>query len=149
MTGWNPWRALRQTNIELWFADLTGARGLWTRTGQGEEIVLESNLDRRQRREVLAHELVHSERGVGWPVATADTMALEEERVWRTALRRLVPADEVRRFLEARSSVGPVTVADLAEEFDLSPIAAERYAKLWSADAADADGPDEPDSVSG
>jgi len=136
MPRWNPWRALRDSDIDLWFSALDGARGLWTRDGDRDEILLEQGLGRRERREVLAHELVHAERGVGWPVATASTMQLEEERVWRTALRRLVPADEVQRFLEARGSVGPVTVDDLAEEFDLSPIAAERFAGLWAIGAA-------------
>lgn len=131
MARWNPWRALRGTDVELWFAPLDGARGRWTRRSGRDEILLEATLDRRSRREVLAHELVHVERGVGWPHATAATMELEEEQVWRTALDRLAPPAEVAAFLAARSTVGPVTVADLAEEFDLSPRAAARVAELW------------------
>lgn len=127
---WNPWAALRATPIELWFASLDGERGRWTRRADGDEIVLEESLDRRSRQEVLAHELVHAERGVGWPDATVATMEVEEERVWRIALRRLVPPAEIARFLERRSSVGAVTIADLAEEFDLSADAAHRVAQL-------------------
>ena len=127
---WNPWAALRATRIELWFAPLDGERGRWTRRADGDEIVLDESLDRRSRQEVLAHELVHAERGVGWPDATVATMEVEEERVWRIALRRLVPPAEVARFLEQRGSVGAVTVADLAEEFDLSADAARRVAQL-------------------
>lgn len=130
MAGWNPWHALRGTDVDLWFASLGGPRGLWTRRGGRDEILLEETLDRRERREVLAHELVHVERAVGWPQATVATMELEEDRVWRTALRRLAPPDEVRSFLRRRGTVGPVTVADLAEEFDLSPGTAERVARL-------------------
>jgi hypothetical protein len=131
MARWNPWRALRATSVDLWFAPLDGARGRWTRTGGLDEILLEETLDRRSRREVLAHELVHVERGVGWPHATAATMEREEERVWRIALDRLAPPEEVRAYLEARSTVGAVTIEDLAEEFDLSPTAAARVAHLW------------------
>jgi hypothetical protein len=134
MDRWNPWRALRATGIELWFAALDGDRGRWIRRPEGDEILLEESLDRRSRREVLAHELVHAERGVGWPHATAATMELEEERVWRIALARLAPPAEVTAFLVERASVGPVTVADVAEEFDLSPAAAERLARLTAVD---------------
>ncbi len=59
-------------------------------------------------------------------------MELEEDRVWRIALARLAPPAEVAAFLLRRSTVGPITVADLAEEFDLSPAAAGRVAHLWS-----------------
>ena len=132
MARWNPWRALRDTDIDLWFAPMEGRRGLWTRRGTQDEILLEQSLSRQERREVLAHELVHYERGIGWPSATVATMELEEDRVWRIALRRLAPPAEVAAFLARRSTVGAVTVADLAEEFDLSLEAAGRVAHLWS-----------------
>lgn len=132
MTRWNPWAALRATPTQLWFAPLVGERGRWTRGPDGDEILLDERLDRRSRQEVLAHELVHVERGVGWPDATAATMEIEEERVWRIALRRLAPPGEIARFLAARGTVGPVTVSDLAEEFDLSPHAAEQVARLYA-----------------
>lgn len=136
MAPWNPWRALERTDIELWFADLDAARGRWERGPDGDAIVLDHGLDRRSRREVLAHELVHAERGVGYPAATDATMQLEEERVWRTALCRLAPPAEVRRFVAARATVGPVTVDDLAGEFDLSPLAAARVARLLAVTGA-------------
>lgn len=128
---WNPWRDLRsRRDVRFWFASLEGDRGRWQRGPAGEEILLDPSLDRRTRNEVLAHELVHAERGVGFPLATAATMQLEEERVWRIALDRLAPPEEVRAFVIRRSSVGAVTVADVAEEFDLSPEAAARVARL-------------------
>lgn len=140
MERWNPWAALRATPIELWFAPLHGERGRWTRRAGGDEILLDERLDRRTRQEVLAHELVHAERGVGWPDATPATMEAEEERVWRIALRRLAPPAEIARFLTQRGSVGPVTVADLAEEFDLSPGAARRVAELYAVAGGSANG---------
>ncbi|WP_421121033.1 ImmA/IrrE family metallo-endopeptidase [Aquihabitans daechungensis] len=139
MDRWNPWAALRATSIELWFAPLQGERGRWTRRREGDEILLDESLDRQARQEVLAHELVHAERGVGWPHATPATMEVEEERVWRIALRRLVPPAQITRFLTARGTVGPVTIADLAEEFDLSPDAAARVAHLYAVSGGSAD----------
>src|SRR3954451_10187084 len=130
MTRWNPWATLRASRIELWFAPLGPERGRWTRHAGGDEILIDESLDRQTRQEVLAHELVHAERGVGWPDATAATMQVEEERVWRTALLRLAPPAEGRRVVLGRRSGGPVTIADLAEEFDLSIEAAERVARL-------------------
>ena len=130
MTRWNPWRALRSSGAQFWFASLDGDRGRWTRGPAGDEILLAPSLTRQERREVLAHELVHAERGIGWPVATSATMELEEERVWRIALSRLAPREDVEAFLRRRATVGPVTVADVAEEFDLSLDGAARLARL-------------------
>lgn len=129
-TRWNPWAALRDSGAVLWFTSLDGERGRWEGHGDHDVILLDERLGRRERQEVLAHELVHVERRVGWPQATAATMELEEERVWRVALDRLAPPQEVARFAERRAAAEPVTVADLAEEFDLSLDAAQRVAHL-------------------
>lgn len=131
MDRWNPWRALRGTDVELWFAALDGPRGRWTRSGGLDEILIEETLGRRERREVLAHELVHVERGVGWPDASAATMEREEAIVWCEALDRLVPPSEVSAFLARRASVGPVSVHELAEEFDLSDDGVRRVVARW------------------
>jgi Zn-dependent peptidase ImmA (M78 family) len=129
-TRWNPWAALRGSDVRLWFAWLDGEHGRWEQHHDHDVVVLDARLPRRRRQEVLAHELVHAERRVGWPHATVATMELEEERVWRIALDRLAPPAAVREFLERRSTAGPVTVDDLAEEFDLSHQAARRVAEL-------------------
>ncbi|MBX3313324.1 MAG: hypothetical protein KF906_03300 [Actinobacteria bacterium] len=131
MERWNPWRALRATDVELWFAALGGPRGRWTRVGDRDEVLIEETLGRRERREVLAHELVHVERGIGWPDATAATMEREEAIVWLEALDRLVPPADVAAFLARRATTGPVSVAELAEEFDLSDDGAQRVAARW------------------
>lgn len=132
MERWNPWRALRaSTSVVLWFAPLGGVRGRWERGVDGrDEILIEETLGRRARREVLAHELVHVERGVGWPAATPATMQAEEERVWREALTRLAPPDQVLAFARERASVDAVTVYDVADEFDLTPETAARVVHL-------------------
>ena len=133
MSRWDPWKQVDEAPVDLHLRALSAERGRWSRGPERDQIVLDLHLDRRSRREVLAHELVHAERRVGWPEASAATMELEEERVWRIALRRLAPPAELVAFIRARSSVGPVTVADVAEEFDLSPVAARRaVALLWT-----------------
>jgi hypothetical protein len=81
--------------------------------------VLDVQLDRRARRCVLAHELVHAERGIGHPAATAATMEREEEAVRREVARRLVPPGLLRRFVAGRADLGGVTAGEVADEFDV------------------------------
>ena len=121
MGGWNPWQDLAARDwIRLGWARLPGTtRGLWLiRDGQST-ILLDSRLDRRQRRATLGHELVHEERGIptiGVPAALA---AKEEAIVERITATRLVPLAELRDFARARAELGPVMAADVAEEFDV------------------------------
>lgn len=128
---WNPWRALRDLDaVELWFAPLDGCRGLWLRIGGRDEIYLEETLDRRERREVLAHELVHVERGLGHPDVNPLLTEKDEAAVWREAIRRLAPP-EVIGALRRRGEQGePVTVDDLADELDLSADGVRRLVAL-------------------
>jgi hypothetical protein len=108
-------------HVELAYADLDGERGMWTSGDGGDLIVLSAALGRRARRCVLAHEIVHAERGIGFGAASAATMQREEEEVRREVARRLVPSDELLAFLASRGGVGPVTVDDIADEFDVEP----------------------------
>lgn len=129
---WNPWRALRERpHIELRFADLGSHRGLWQRDELGDIIVLDVALSRRSRRSVLAHELIHAERGIGHGTASAATMALEEELTRREVARRLVPALALRAFIEAKIDVdGRIASADVEEEFDVDPDVATKALEL-------------------
>ena len=129
---WNPWRALRaQPHIELRFAYLGGRRGLWQRDELGDLIVLDAELGRRSRRSVLAHELLHAERGIGAGAASARTMEREEESVRREVARRLVPQAALVTHLAARLGVdGSVGPADLEEEFDVDPDVARKALEL-------------------
>lgn len=79
---------------------------------------------------MLAHELVHAERGIGHGAATAATMQREEAAVRREVARRLVPEAELRRFVARRLTVGPVGIAEIAEEFDVDPDVAAEAAGL-------------------
>jgi hypothetical protein len=93
--------------------------------------VLDDRLTRRQRRCVLAHELVHAERGIGHGAATAATMEREEAAVRREVARRLVPARQLRDFVDRRLTVGPVTLEQIADEFDVDlEVAADAAADL-------------------
>ena len=117
---WNPWRALRdQPEISFWFAPLAGERGLWERVLGHDTILIDETLGRRERRCVLAHELIHAERGIGHLLASDATMEKEEELVRREVARRLVPPDELRDFLDRRLALDPITAADIADEFDV------------------------------
>lgn len=105
--------------MELLYAPLGRRRGLWIREGGHDTIVLDPALSRRERRCVLAHELVHVERGVGAGAASAATMEREEAIVRREVSRRLVPPRALAVLVAGRSTVGPVTAADVAEAFDV------------------------------
>lgn len=129
---WNPWRSLgERPGIELWFGRLPdGLHGLWQRDALGELIVLDDRLSRRQRRCVLAHELVHAERGIGHGAATEATMEREEAAVRREVARRLVPPDQLADLVARRLTVGPVTLDEIAEAFDVdADVAAEAVAR--------------------
>ena len=115
----------------MWFGRLDdGVQGLWQRDELGELIVLDDRLTRRERRCVLAHELVHAERGIGHGAATEATMQREEATVRREVARRLVPEDQLRAFVARALTVGPVTVEQIADEFDVDHDVAAEAARL-------------------
>jgi hypothetical protein len=125
--------------VELRFADVAAHRGIWERDAIGDLIVLDVRLRRRARRCVLAHELIHAERGIGHPVATPATMQREEELVRRETARRLVPPDALEAFLRARvdpdAGLDGVTAEDVADEFDVEPAVAAKALSLLPAAA--------------
>ncbi len=92
--------------------------------GVTKVVLIDRSLPAPERRAALAHELVHLERGAVPRAAPGWVVAKEERWVDRIATQRLVPAAELRRFVEARSSVGPVSASDVAEQFEVSlPVA--------------------------
>ena len=131
---WHPWRALRGRPHIEYRLDPAGEHGggaLHGRLGDRSAIVISPSLSRVERNAALAHELVHDERGVSGPHATAATMQTEERQVRQETARRLVPLDELLAFVEARVTVEPVTVAMAAEEFEVPPaVAAEALHQL-------------------
>lgn len=121
---WNPWRALRRRErARLHFRSVhpSAGRGYVEVRDGVEQIYLDHRLDRVERNATLAHELIHLERGVP-PVGCPDLLrAKEEATVRRETARRLVPLDELAAFVRARAELGGVTVADVAEEFEVPP----------------------------
>lgn len=111
-----PWLTL-----EWWRFD-GPPRGEW----RGDRILLDVRLGRVERRCVLMHELVHQERGIGFPAATAATMQREEKIVEQATASRLVPEAALVRFVEKRMSIGEgVTARCVAERFDVTVGVAE------------------------
>jgi hypothetical protein len=107
-----------------------GRRGCWQRDRSGDVIALDPELDPVERRAVLAHELVHAERGIGWGWATSATMAKEEHLVRCETADRLVPPALLARWvLEHRDAgIGAVEVADhFGVPLDVASLALRRY----------------------
>ncbi len=118
MAGENPWSTLRaRPHLTLrWKLLPTGMDAMW-RTG---EILLDPRLSRTERRCALMHELVHDDRRIGWPFATAATMETEERIVRQEAAVRLVPLDQLEALARAREGLDYVTEALVADEFDVT-----------------------------
>jgi hypothetical protein len=117
--GWNPWRAARaHPHLEIVYAPVPEG-ATWHRDAEGDRITIDERASRRERRALLAHELIHAERGIGHPVASAATMQREEAIVRRETAVRLVPLLELAALVEARDGIEPITAAVVAEEFDV------------------------------
>ena len=132
--SWNPWRELRRRSHIVFrlavLPDATGGGVYWPR-GSRAAIIIDPRLHRAERNAVLAHELVHDERGGGatgdemppsWgPVIVRDEAAVDQE-----VARRLVPPDELARFCEVMAllDIG-VTAHEVAEHFDVPAAVAE------------------------
>jgi hypothetical protein len=115
---WNPWDVVaRHDDLVVVVRPLGDRKGLWQRDHLGDLIVLDADLDHIERRAVLAHELIHAERGIGWGSATAATMAKEEHLVrWETA-ERLVPGALLERWLREEWCGERIDPAEIAEQF--------------------------------
>lgn len=86
---YNPWREARMAGIRVISRDLPGAlRGVWHMPSR--TVILDSGLSQRERRSVLCHELVHSERG-----DACRQSARVEAEVHAVAARRLVPLERL------------------------------------------------------
>ena len=133
MSGWRVWRELRErTHLELRFAALPDADGqLIDVDGRRRIVVLDHRLGRRERRAVLAHELVHDERGLLFDDDTpAGIVRKEEAIVDAITAARLVPLDDLQSFITARDDAEGITVRDVAEEFDVPDDVAARAIRL-------------------
>ncbi len=118
----NPWRTLRARPdlILEWRVLPDGMRGMW----EPSRIVLDPRLSRVERRCTLMHELVHDDRRIGWPFATAATMETEERIVREETAQRLVPGGELLALVRRLGDIEPVTAKTVADEFDVTPAVA-------------------------
>lgn len=118
---WNPWRELRaRPHITLEWTLLRGDGGHWVLHADGTATIhLDPRLSQRERRCVLAHELIHDERRIGYGRHVPPLLVDAEERwVWRETARRLVPAAELEDLVE-RSSPVPLEVWEICDHFDV------------------------------
>lgn len=122
----NVWRSIRdQDHIHVRvigrLPQECGGGCVVRRPGGQVWILLDAALSATERRAVLAHELVHLERGScryeGSPASWDAVVAKEERMVDRTVAERLVPLGELRDFAAARAEVEAVTAHDVAEAF--------------------------------
>lgn len=124
--GWNPWRALRERHwLTLEWVHLAGCHGRLVENHRGRVVQLDHRLGRRERNAVLAHELVHDERGVLYEPGTPPGLVEKEEHhVRRITADRLVPPGELARYIAGLDGEG-VTAAMVADEFDVPHDVAE------------------------
>ena len=126
---YDPWADLcGRPHLELVWAELDGARGLIAGAGPRRTIYLDYRLRRRDRAAVLAHELVHDERGILYDATAPDALVAKEEAiVEREVARRLVPPAELVALVGRRDTL---TVADVVAEFDVADDVAELAVQL-------------------
>lgn len=133
MPRWSHWRAaslLPDLTIRLDHLPPETGGGVLARRGDKVVIILDRRLTQIERRVMLAHELVHHERGSS--SRCHDTGYLsphvihEERSVERIAAQRLVPADMLEVFVDRHTSLGHGVLAhQVADEFRVTdPVAA-------------------------
>ncbi len=132
---WRVWAELgRRPHIEVAWAVLVGHRGRIDDIGRGRRrITIDARLDPAERRAVLAHELVHDERGILFTADVPDAVVAKEEAYVRAeTCRRLVPPRALRTEVVRRLSVGGhVSAVDVADWFDVpESIAADALCRL-------------------
>jgi Zn-dependent peptidase ImmA (M78 family) len=134
---WRPWRELRHLpDVAVLLVDFPAGpvQALCVIRGATRIVLIDRELRAADRRAALTHELVHLERGPVPGEAPTWVVAKEERHVDRIAARRLVPAGELRRFVEAMTTIGPVSALDVAEQFEVSlPVAIRACEELGQA----------------
>lgn len=147
---WNPWRGLRdRDDVIVLFGELPeGLRACHQRRGRSHVLVITSDAGQVERNHLLAHELVHIERGGGCPTDPAmpedwrHSVTREERRVEDEAVRRLVPLGELRRWVVQREQACEhVEVWLVAEEWHVPEEVAERAMRLLYDDIRQQIGP--------
>jgi hypothetical protein len=138
---WNPWAAVRERgDIIVLFQRVPGAPpAVHQLRGRTHVLLIDPAGGRVERNHLLAHELVHIERGGGcashgWmPSAWGPVVRREEERVETIVAQRLVPVRALAQLAWKASELeGPLDAHVVAERFDVPIHVAERA--LWLLD---------------
>jgi hypothetical protein len=96
------------------------AKGRIVEQEHGRLILLDPRLDRVHRNATLAHELVHDEYDLLWPPGTPPGLIERGEHFVRgVTADRLVPPDQLRAYVEARSELEGIQARHVAEEFEV------------------------------
>lgn len=127
---WNPWAELRRRpHVTFSLASELPAGtggGVYERRGRRSVILIDRALGRRERRVVLAHELIHDERSStcrceGMPGSWDPVIARDEARIDAEVAARLVPMHELERAARTAEDLGHVlSEADVAEGWDVT-----------------------------
>jgi hypothetical protein len=139
---WDPWKALNERHHLVYDrislpAQFGGA--VYWPLSRYTAIFIDRGERRRRRRCLLAHELVHDERGGGidahyMPPTWRAVVRREEGWVNDTVADRLVPPSQLRTFCTRQTSTGEgVTPAQVAVEFDVTQEIAARALRRLSA----------------
>lgn len=132
---WSPWRALRdRPDVEFVLGrlpDRVGGAVLWPEEGYSI-IAIDRRVRQDERTALLAHELVHLERGggcesAGMPASWAAVVARDEGQVDDEVARRLVPLHELVELAQALADMElPLEAWDVAQQFRVPRRVAER-----------------------
>jgi hypothetical protein len=120
--GWNPWRELRRRpHLLLRWGHLGSMGGRIDDLPNGmRQITLDIDLDRVHRNAVLAHELIHDERGLPPWGTPFDLRTREERAVREETVRRLVPVDLLADFVNLQvADHGCCEWREVAEHFEV------------------------------
>lgn len=133
--AWNPWAELRgRRDVIMLFGALPDeVRAVHQLRGSTHVIVIDDEAGQVDRNHLLAHELVHIERGGGCPgagwthVPWGPVVSREEDRVEEIVAKRLVPQERLLRMaLGACEVEGRLDPWVVAEEFRVPQHVAER-----------------------
>lgn len=131
--AWDPWGELEERpHLTVIYAEISGADEIIRAAADGRrQVVLQRGLRRRRRTALLAHALVHDERGL-FPPGTPKSLYSKEEAIVtdETALRLVPPAALVDYLAECEAADEPVHAFMVAERFDCDLKVAQRALSL-------------------
>jgi hypothetical protein len=123
--AWSPWAAAAAfPNLEIRFAELpaeTGG-GCLARRGERTWIIIDPRLPKAERKALLAHELVHLERGTSarcsrYPRSWDAVVVREELLIDREVANRLVPPAALEFYVRRAAELHGVDSTMVADEF--------------------------------